>query len=330
MIRIIILIVAIGWFTGCNDQKDSSPFAEILKQPPYQSLTDSIKKEPRRDDLYFRRAILLNRNNFPEPALADFRQAWTISRQESYAVGISNILLEKKPGDAIDFLKKALAELPQSLLLQFSLVRAYDAANRTDEALDVVNTILKEQPEQVNTLILQSDLLQRKGDSTGAIEALEKAYKLTPLNFDLSYKLAYQYAEARNPKVIALTDSLIARDSLKLHTDPYYVKGLYYSNINDKSRAIQWFNETIKMDYNYLNAYIEKGKILLEQKKIAGALKTFALANTISPSFADAWYWIGRCQELSGQKEDAKLNYEKAYSLDKSFTEAKEAAEAIK
>jgi tetratricopeptide (TPR) repeat protein len=59
-------------------------------------------------------------------------------------------------------------------------------------------------------------------------------------------------------------------------------------------------------------------------------MKTFALANTISPSFADAWYWIGRCQEFLGQKEEAKLNYERAYGLDKTFTEAKEAAEKIK
>jgi tetratricopeptide (TPR) repeat protein len=123
---------------------------------------------------------------------------------------------------------------------------------------------------------------------------------------------------------------LIAKDTLKLHADPYYVKGVYYSNINEKAKALEWFNETIKQDYNYLNAYIEKGKVFLDQKKVAEAFKTFQLLNSIDPAFADGWYWMGKCQELSGQKEDAKLNYEKAYALDKSFTEAKEAAEKIK
>jgi tetratricopeptide (TPR) repeat protein len=330
MTRICILIVAVCWLTGCNDQQDSSPYSDILGQPPYQALTDSIKKEPSRDELYFRRAILLNKNNYQEPSLADFQKAWSLSKQESYAVGISNILMEKNNDQAIDFLKKSLTELPESLLLQLSLVRAYDAANRTDDALSVVNNILNQQPDQVNTLMLQSDLLQKKKDTSGAVTALEKACHITPLNIDLSYKLAYLYAETKNPKVIALTDSLIARDSLKLHAEPLYVKGLYYSNINDKTKALQWFNEIIRQDYNYLNAYIEKGKIQMEQKKITDALKTFSLANTISPSFADAWYWIGRCQEQMGQKEEAKLNYQKAYSLDKTFAEAKEAAEAIK
>ena len=56
---------------GCNNNKSSSPYDEMFLQPPFSSITDSIRKEPGRDDLYFRRAVLLNKNNFPEPALAD-------------------------------------------------------------------------------------------------------------------------------------------------------------------------------------------------------------------------------------------------------------------
>jgi tetratricopeptide (TPR) repeat protein len=330
MNRIILLLVAILLITGCNDNEESSAYSEILNQPPYSTLTDSIQKDPNRDDLYFRRAVLLNKNNFPEPALADFRKAWSISKKEQYALGISNILIEKHIPEAVNFLQEAVKALPQSLLLQLHLARGYDAQNKTDEALAVCMTILTRQPDQVNTLELQSDLLQKKGDSAAAVAALEKAYELIPANIELGYKLMYQYAEMKNPKTITLADSLIAKDSLKLHADPYYVKGIYYSNINDKAKAIQWFNETIRQDYNYLNAYIEKGKIFFEQKKIPEAFKTFQLANSIDPAFPDSWYWMGKCQELSGQKEDAKLNYEKAYALDKSFTEAKEAAEKIR
>jgi tetratricopeptide (TPR) repeat protein len=328
MNRFVTLLLAMLVFAGCHTG-DNSPFAEILSQPPYQALTDSIKKEPRRDDLYFRRAVLLNKNNFPEPALADFQKAWSLSRQEGYALGISNLLLEKNAADAIGFLKQAVKDVPNSLLLQLGLARAYAAQNKPDEALSVCQAILEKQPDQLSVLLLQADLLEKKGDTTGAVSALEKAYTLAPRNMDISYQLAYQYAETRNAKVIALTDTLISRDSLKLYAHPYYVKGVYYTNINDKARAIRFFNEAIRQDYNYLNAYIEKGKILLQQGKTAEALKTFRLANTISPSFADAWYWIGKCEELAGHKEEAKLNYEKAYGLDKTFTEAKEAAERI-
>ena len=82
-----------------------------------------------------------------------------------------------------------------------------------------------------------------------------------------------------------------------------------------KQKPFNCLMKTIKQNYSYLNAYIEKGKILLDQKKTNGGLKTFQLANTITPSFPDAWYWMGRCQEVLGRKEEAKLNYEKAYEL---------------
>ncbi|MEP7372047.1 MAG: tetratricopeptide repeat protein [Chitinophagaceae bacterium] len=324
----LLCLIVFTW--GCNsDENATSPFGDILFQPPYASITDSIRKQPGRDDLYFRRAVLLNKNNLPEPALADFRKAWSLAPAETYAMGVSNILFEKKPDSAVHFLRKAIEEVPTSLFLRLNLAKTYDAMGKTDDALAACNGLLEIEPGQINTLILKSDLLLKKEDTTGAIAALAKAYSFAPSNREISNKLAYQYAEAKNSKAILLADSLIAKDSLHFYAEPYYVKGMYYSNINDRSKAIRFFDETIKLDHRLLNAYIEKGKILLSQKKTADALKTFELANTITPSFPDAWLWMGRCLELMGQKEEAKLNYEKAYSLDKTFTEAKEAAEKI-
>jgi tetratricopeptide (TPR) repeat protein len=327
--KIPVFLLFIVWVASCNNKKSSSPYDEILSQPLFSSITDSIRKEPGRDDLYFRRAVLLNKNNFPEPALADFRKAWALAKKEVYAVGVSNILLEKKPDSAIVFLNEAIKEMPNSLFLPISLARSYDALNKTDEALKVCDAILEKEPTQVNALLLQSELLEKKGDTTGMIASLEKAYGLIPFNRGITNKLAYQYAETKNAKALVLADSLISKDSLKIHAEPYYIKGLYYSNINEKARAIQLFNTTIKTDHRYLNAYIEKGKILFDQEKMGDALKTFQLANTITPSFPDAWYWIGRCQEILGDKVRAKENYEKAYELDNTFTEAKEAAQKI-
>ncbi len=315
---------------SCGSSNTSSPYDEILSQPPYASITDSIRKEPGRDDLYFRRAVLLDKNNLPEPALADFRKAWSLNQQEGYAIGISNILLEKKPDSAIVFLNNALNELPKSIFLQLNLAGAYDAVGKTNEALQTCDAILQQKPGDVNTLLLKSDLLLKKNDTAGVIASLEKAYAVMPSNREISNKLAYQYAETKNSKAIPLADSLIVTDSLKIFPGPYYIKGLYYSNTGDKTKAIQLFDQAIKTDHRYLNAYIEKGKILFDQKKTTEALKTFGLANTITPSFPDAWYWIGRCQEILGDKAEAKQSYEKAFELDNTFIEAKEAAEKIK
>jgi tetratricopeptide (TPR) repeat protein len=324
-----LLSIVLIFISGCNDKGTNSPYGELLSQPPFAGLTDSIKQEPKNDKLYFNRAVLLNTNNLPEPALADFKKAWSIKKEEKYAFGLSNLLLDKKPDSAINFLKEALAVLPNSFLLQLTLVRSLNQLNKTGEALQLANDILLNNPDQVDLLKIKAELLEKNGNPADAVSVLEKAYSLTPYDIDLTYNLAYKYGEYKNVKVIALCDSLIKIDTLELHAEPYYYKGLYFSNINDKAKALSLFDQAIRHDYYYLNAYIEKGKVLFNQIKISDALKTFQLANTISPKFPDAWFWMAKCQEALGQKEEALLNYQRAFALDNGFTEAKEAADRL-
>lgn len=315
---------------GCGSNESSSPFDEILENPTFAGITDSIKNDPQNDGLYFRRAILLNTNNFPEPALLDFQKAWSLKKLEQYALGVGTLLLEKKPDSSIVFLNNALKEIPNSLLLQLNLARAYAAENKNDEALALCNTILQSNPQQVDILKMKADLLSKKGNRPEAIAVFEKAYALAPYDVELNYLLALQYAETKNSKVLAITDSLIKVDSLGIHAEPYYYKGIYYVTINDKEKALSYFDIAIAHDYNFLEAHIEKGAIYYERKQYDEALKVFNLLLTISPKYADTYYWIARCQEATGKKEDAKLNYLRAYSLDKNLTEAKEAADKLK
>src|SRR5512147_1574085 len=119
--------------SSCNDNTPSSTYEDILALPPFAGLTDSIKNEKTNHDLYFRRAVLLNTNNFPEPALADFQQAWSLKKEEKYAYAISTILVDKNPDSAALFINESLKELPQSTLLRISLARSYNAQNKTEE-----------------------------------------------------------------------------------------------------------------------------------------------------------------------------------------------------
>jgi tetratricopeptide (TPR) repeat protein len=328
---ILVVVLASTFFIfNCNNSNDNSPFREILSQPAFKDITDSIRKEPQNDELYFRRAVLLNKNNFPEPALADLQKAWSLKKEEKYAFGVSTILIDKKPDSAIAFLTQALKEIPNSLLLHLSLARSYDAQNKTDDALKICDAILQQNPEQVDVIKMKAKLLDKKGNKDESIAILEKAYHLTPFDVDLNYILALKYAESKNAKVITLCDSLIKKDSLHLHAEPYYYKGIYYSNINDKAKALALFDETLQHDYLFLDAYIEKGAIFYEQKKYNEALKLFQLLNTISNTFPDAYYWIGKCQQALGQREEALVNYQRAYGLDKTFKEAKDSADKLK
>jgi tetratricopeptide (TPR) repeat protein len=312
--------------SSCNDNNSASPYDEILEQQAFASITDSIKKDPSNDQLRFRRAVLLNTNNFPEPALADFQIAWSLKKEEKYALGISTLLLEKKADSAILFLQEALKAIPRSYLLRLSLARGYTATNKNKEALAICDEILSQKPDLADVIKLKADLLDKENQSTEATRLWEQAYQLAPFDVELNYILALRYAEGKNPRVLALCDSLIKADTEGRHAEPYYYKGIYYANINDKARALSSFDEAIKHDFYFLDGYVEKGSLLYEMKKYEEAIAVFNLALTISPSFADTYYWIAKCQEAMGKKEEARVNYLRAFELDKNLTEAKDAA----
>ena len=115
-----------------------------------------------------------------------------------------------------------------------------------------------------------------------------------------------------------------------MHSEPYYFKGVYYYNINDKIKAIELFDLAIQHDYNFLDAYVDKGRTLYEMKKYKESFFVLQRAASITPTFADAYYWMGKCQEALGEKDEARLNYQRAYGLDKTLIEAKEAADKLK
>ncbi|MCC7400332.1 MAG: tetratricopeptide repeat protein [Chitinophagaceae bacterium] len=329
-ILIPALVIAVLFLAACSGNENKSPYSGILSQQPFASLTDSISKEPQRDNLYFQRAVLLNKNNFPEPALADFRQAWSLKKNEQYALGISSILLDKKPDSAVAFLNSALEDLPNSVFLRLSLAKAYRVLNKISNALNVCNEILKTDPKQMDALMLKADLQDQQNDTAAAIATLEQAYAINPDIEELDYNLAFKYASTKNPKTLAFCDMLLKKDSLKTHAEPLYFKAVYYENTGDPNKALELLDQSIIRDYTFIDAYMNKGKILYDQKKYNAAVKVYRMALNIQSTYADAYYWLGKSLEAMGRKDDALMNYERAYGLDKTLTEAKDAANKLK
>jgi len=325
----IQLICIVSVINGCNNSNDSSPYKQLLSRPPYANLTDSIHQNPSDPDLYYRRGMLLYKNNNNPPALRDLKKAWSLSQKEQYAIGISNILLDK-PDSAVSFLHDALKMLPQSIPLHINLIQAYADGQKPGEALAICDKVIQQHPDQVAVLMMKSDLLEQQNDTTGSIRALEQAYRFAPSNEDLCYNLAFKFAQSKNPKVLALCDSLLGNDTIEKKAEPWYFKGIYYSNINNKAKALEHFNKAIQSDYSFLDAYMDKGQVLYDEEKYAEATGVFQLVLKVSATYADAYYWLGKCQEAMGKKEDAKLNYERAYGLDKSLAEAKAAADRLR
>jgi len=231
--------------------------------------------------------------------------------------------------------RDSLKKYPTDTLLKYNLVLTLQDAGRYKEAVNVLDSMNISMGDSTQMkvyfdyLFKRSELLLLAGDTANAIKTLE--FFIIPGELtEAGLQLANLYAETKNPKTIAFCDLMNKNDEGKRDPNPDYLKGVYYYNVGDYNRALELFNSCIKKDYTFLDAYMEKGRILYKQSKFKEAMEVYDIAIKVSNSFADAHFWKGKCQEALGQKEEAKISYQRAYAFDKTLTEAKEAADRIK
>ena len=216
-----------------------------------------------------------------------------------------------------------------SITSEIARARDLQQSGQYPEAMQIVDAMIQKYPGQLDALNIQAEILKEQGKREESLIILEKAYSMEPRDKETAYNLAYEYAEAKNPNAISLTDTLIKYDKTETVARAWYIKATYYLNTGNEKEALRFYDSANIADYNFLDAYLDKGQIQLKQKKYDAALKTFALGQKLSPGAADFYFWVAKTQEAMGNKADAKANYERAYALDKLLTEAKEAAERL-
>ncbi len=236
---------------------------------------------------------------------------------------------ESRPRPANDTRPTAEKRM-DSITTEISKARGFQAAGQLDQATAIVEAMLKKYPAQLDALSIKAEILKSQGKGQESLAVLEKAYSLQPRDKELAYDLAYEYADQKNAKALALTDTLLRYDKTETIARAWYIKGVYFNNLGNDKEALRYFDSSTIADFNFIDAYLDKGKILFNQKKYEEALKTFALGQKVAPATADFYFWVAKTQEAMGNKSDAKDNYERAYSLDKTMTEAKDAAERIR
>lgn len=319
-------VAAIVLLAGCNSNDKGS----VLDKPPFAALTDSIKRYPGNTPLLLRRAEMLSQHDLHELAYNDYREAWERDSSEGVAMAyISNLFLVNRPREAMRLLENSARRFPGNPDFRRRLSEAYLQLGRSTEALAQYDNMLKADSTNFEAWYEKGMLLLEMRDTAGAIQSLARSYSLQPLSMN-GVMLANLYAETKNAEAIVIADQLIQKDSTSESLDPIYIKGIYYSNIKQYPQAIEQFDKCIAKDWKFTDAYIEKGIILYEEKNIDEALQTFKMANTVSPTSPDTFFWQGRCYEAAGKKEDAIENYAKAYALDKTFIEAKERMDSLR
>ncbi len=221
-------------------------------------------------------------------------------------------------------LKKAVEQYPDSLQLIENLSSYYLDVQNFDAALAQINKAIARDSNNAALRDYQSIIYSAKGDTAQAIKSLEQAIVILP---DPQYiiGLGALYAQNRNPMALVMADALLVADKAGAEKEAYFIKGLYYSYINEKEKAIPFFDKSINIQYTFMNAYLEKGIALYDLQKYSEAATVLETAVTLQNNFERGYYYLGRCFEKLNKKEDAIQAYQMALMYDPNYMEAKDA-----
>jgi tetratricopeptide (TPR) repeat protein len=221
-------------------------------------------------------------------------------------------------------MKTLVNKYPDSFALVQNLAGYYLEKENFDGALSVIQSNLKRDSANPFLLDMQSIVLAQKGDTANAIKSLESAVDIFPKP-EFIISLGALYAQTKNPKALEVADALLIGNKAKAEKEAYFIKGLYYTFINEKEKSLPFFDKSITASYTFMDAYMEKGVALFSLNKYKEAADVFEKAVTIQNGYSEGYYQLGRCYEKLNKREDALNAYNTALIRDPSYIEAKEA-----
>lgn len=231
--------------------------------------------------------------------------------------------LSVSPKQEVLQLPQPSADMPDSSREQ--LIEQLASREQFAKAIEQIDVLLQKNPGNPAWLYMKADALEKSTDTTDAINFYQQAIHAAGLFVEAEMRLANLYAETGNPKALEVINGLLKQPSaLRLRSDLLMIQGIYYSKIKDSKKALATYNQIIKEDYSYLDAYLEKGLVYYDNNQFTEARNVFQLSTSIKNSFADGYYWMARCEEKLNKKEEALNNYKRALALDQNLAEARE------
>jgi tetratricopeptide (TPR) repeat protein len=173
-------------------------------------------------------------------------------------MGISK-LREKNPQDAILVHQKALGLDPDNQEVLFSLAADYEEMKRFDDALAMYKRILSRDPSNLSALIRMRDLYQRLGQWEELYETQRKliANPLTPSEQEVEHR-----------RLVGFT----------------YELGRSLLEAGDLEKAKKTFRSAIKLDKDFVPAYLGLGEVYLEEGKVPDAAELWEKAYKMTSS----------------------------------------------
>jgi tetratricopeptide (TPR) repeat protein len=195
--------------------------------------------------------------------------------------------------------------------------------NIKDTRLEETRTIDPEEASatEAMTHLRFANQFFQQGMTAQARGEVEKALQIQPVFPEASYVLGLIQLDQNDFQgALASADRALGQNPFL--TEAHNLKGLALAKMGNLDEALREF-EIVKADASFPTpevAHFNIGKVFWERQACGEAVLHFRRALEINPQFWRAWYLLGDCQEMLGQKEQARQSYSKALEIAPSET----------
>lgn len=222
-----------------------------------------------------------------------------------------------------------LNKYPDSIRLRMQLVDALDSLGAYGQALRQMDALIRNDSLNNGFWYRKGMLQENSHDTNGALRSYRYAIRIYP-SPDAILAAANLLAEKKDSTALLLCQQVADQHMGSEYTAHcHFITGIYLARTGNQSKAMVAFDNCIRNDLNYMEAYMEKGFLYFEAQKIPEALAVFRTVTTIKNTYADGYYWMAKCEEKLKHPAEAIDNYKKSLVLDPRLSEATDALKRL-
>jgi len=222
---------------------------------------------------------------------------------------------------AIPYLKEAIAHDTQSLWLRMALAQSCLASKQFPCVLDVYREILALNAESAEADMLAGEALDEMRDHAGAIREFQAAVKADPKMPNVHFALGYVLWTQNH------IDEAAKEFSAELVNTPDHPQALIYLadvdiKLSDTAGAQPLLEKAIRIDPRITLGHLDLGIVYAEQGRGTEALREMKVAEEQTPDDQNVHWRLARYYKEVGKAAEAKAEFDKTRSLQKSADES--------
>lgn len=209
-----------------------------------------------------------------------------------------------------------LRQYPDSLSLQENVIEVMDSLGAWKEALAELNKLIKKDSLNSFYWTKKGELAEKSGDTSVALQSYKYALRIyrSP---DVLLRAANLLAERKNDTALLIVNSISDEWSDRtILSHAAFIRGVYFARKGLSEQAQQAFDACIRYNYQYLEAYMEKGFLFWDAGNILAAKKIFTVVIQLKGTYPDGYYWLAKCEERLKDSGNARPHYQQAKRLD--------------